>query len=339
MSKPIRVGIAGYGLSGRYFHAPLLKGCGYEVAGILTRNSVRAKHAVDDFPQVKIAATIEELLGIGLDLLVVATANLVHAEQVIAGIRSGTPVVVDKPMCLSYVQTEAIFNAAQEREVPVTVFFNRRWDSDSLTLKRVLREGLLGEVFRVDSRFERFRPSLALSSWRETSSPQEGGGLLLDLQPHLISTSLDWFGPAKLAYSSVRSIRGGVEDDVLLVLKHEGGVDSYLSASAIIGAPGPRLRVNGSKGTLVINDLDPQESLLRAGNFPRGGHWDVPTTSKATLHLGDEVIAIESENGNYAIFYDLVKGAIVGANAWPVSATDALSVASIIDQARASSIR
>jgi scyllo-inositol 2-dehydrogenase (NADP+) len=339
VNASLRVGIAGYGLSGRYFHAPLLKGCGYEVAGVLTRDSVRAGHAVEDFPQVEIASTIEGLLAIGLDLLVVASANVVHAEQIIAGMGSGTAVVVDKPMCLSYEQTEIILNTSQKRQVPVTVFFNRRWDSDSLTLKRVLREGLLGEVFRVDSRFERFRPSLASSSWRETSSPQEGGGLLLDLQPHLISTSLDWFGPATLAYSSVRSIRGDVDDDILLVLKHDSGVDSYLSASAIIGAPGPRLRVNGSKGSLVINDLDPQESLLRAGKFPRGGHWDVPTTSKATLQLGDEIFEVENENGNYAIFYELVKGALVGTNAWPVSSADALSVASIIDQARAISIR
>ena len=309
------------------------------MAGVLTHDSVRTGHAVEDFPKVKIASTIEELLAMELDLLVVASANIVHAEQVMAGINSGTPVVVDKPMGLSFEQTEMILNASQAKQVPVTVFFNRRWDSDSLTLKRVLREGLLGEVFRVDSRFERFRPSLASSSWRETYSPQDGGGLLLDLQPHLISTSLGWFGPATLAYSSVRSIRGGVDDDILLVLKHESGVDSYLSASAIIGAPGPRLRVNGSKGTLVINDLDPQESLLRAGKFPRGGQWDDPTSSRASLHLGDEIFEIESENGNYAIFYELVKGALTGANPWPVSPSDALAVASIIDQARAISIR
>jgi scyllo-inositol 2-dehydrogenase (NADP+) len=339
VSASLRVGIAGYGLAGRYFHAPLLKGCGYEVAGVLTRDSVRAGYAVEDFPEVKIASTIEELLSMELNLLVVASANIVHAEQVLAGINSGTPVVVDKPMGLSYEQTEMILSASQTREVPVTVFFNRRWDSDSLTLKRVLREGLLGDVFRVDSRFERFRPSLASSTWRERYSPQEGGGLLLDLQPHLISTSLDWFGPATLSYSSVRSIRGGVDDDILLVLKHESGVDSYLSASAIIGAPGPRLRVNGSKGSLVIDDLDPQESLLRAGKFPHGGKWDEPTTSRARLHLGEEIIDIESENGNYAIFYELVKGALAGTHAWPVSAADALSVALIVDQARANSVR
>lgn len=339
MNQSLRVGIAGYGLAGRYFHAPLLKGCGYQVVGVLTNNATRALHAVEDFPEVRITSTIDQLIGLGLDLLVVASANIVHAEQALAGVRAGIPVVVDKPMGLSYDQTKMLIDQAQERQVPITVFFNRRWDSDALTLKRVIAEGLLGDIFRVDSRFERYRPNLSASSWREKYSPQEGGGILFDLQSHLISTSLDWFGPAKLTYSSVRSIRGAADDDVLLVLSHESGVDSYLSASAIVGAPGPRLRVNGSHGTLMITDLDPQESLLRAGKYPPGGHWDVATSSNASLYRGDEIFDLEGENGNYAIFYELVKGAIAGLNPWPVSTEDVLAVASIIDQARASSVR
>lgn len=339
MGQSLKVGIAGYGLAGRHFHAPLLKGCEFDVVGVLTNNSERAQHALEDFPNVKITSAVEELVDLRLDLLVVASANIVHAEQALAGIKAGIPVVVDKPMGLSFKETEMIVEASEKEGVPVTVFFNRRWDSDALTVKRVMKEGLLGEIFRVDSRFERFRPSVVTSSWRERYSPQEGGGLLLDLQPHLISTSLDWFGPAKLAYSSVRSIRGGADDDILLVLNHDSGVDAYLSASAIIGAPGPRLRVNGTKGTLIVNDLDPQESLLRSGKYPEGGRWSEATSSKATLHRGDEIIDVESENGNYAIFYELVKGAIAGKNPWPVSTDDALAVASIIDEARANSVR
>ena len=339
MRETLRVGIAGYGLAGRYFHAPLLKGCGFDLVGVLTNNTERSQHAVEDFPKVRIASTIDELLTMQLDLLVVASANIVHAEQALLAINVGVPVVVDKPMGLSFGETKKIVEASEKEGVPVTVFFNRRWDSDSLTLKKVMREGLLGEIFRVDSRFERFRPSVTTSSWREKYSSEEGGGLLFDLQPHLISTSLDWFGPARLAYSSVRSIRGGADDDILLVLKHDSGVDSYLSASAIIGAPGPRLRVNGSKGTLIINDLDPQEALLRAGRYPKGGRWEVPTSSQAFIHRGDEIIEIEGENGNYAIFYELVKGAVAGVNPWPVSTQDALEVAYIVDEARTISIR
>lgn len=339
MNQSLRVGIAGYGLAGRTFHGSLLKGCGYYVVGVLTNNEARAQHVIEDFPHAKVASTMNQLLALGLDLLVVASANNVHAEQALAGINAGVPTVVDKPMARTYEETKRIVDASQASRVPVTAFFSRRWDSDSLTLKKVMSEDLLGDVFRVDSRFERFRPTLAASSWREKLSPEEGGGLLLDLQSHLLSTSLDLFGPAVLAYSSVRSIRGAADDDVLLVLKHRTGVDSYLSASAIVGAPGPRLRVNGTKGTLIIQDLDPQEALLRAGRYPIGGKWNEPTSSRATLHKGDEVIEIESENGNYAIFYELVKGALAGRNDWPVSTWDALAVASIIDEARAGSVR
>lgn len=339
MGQSLRVGLAGYGLAGRYFHAPLLKGCGFDVVGVLTNNSERVQHALEDFPKATITSTINQLLALHLDLLVVASANIVHAEQALAGINAGVPVVVDKPMGLSYEETKRIVDSSTQNNVPVTVFFNRRWDSDALTVKRVLKEELLGRVFRVDSRFERFRPSLATASWRERYSPQEGGGLLLDLQPHLISTALDWFGPAKLVFSSVRSVRGGADDDSLLVLKHEGGVDSFLSASAIVGAPGPRLRVNGTQGTLIINELDPQESLLRSGKYPEDGQWRIPTMQRTFLHRGNEVQELKSENGNYAIFYKLVKGALAGANPWPVSTEDALAVASIIDEARASSVR
>lgn len=339
MSQSLRVGIAGYGLAGRHFHGPLLKGSGFEVVGVLTTNSERAGQAQQDFPRIKITSTIEELIELRLDLLVVASATLVHAEQAMAGLRAGVPVVVDKPMGLTFAQTEMMVRTSEQEGVPITVFFNRRWDSDCLTVKKVMRDGLIGEVFRVDSRFERYRPSLATGTWRERYAPEDGGGLLLDLQSHLLSTALDLFGSAELGYAAVRTMRGGADDDVLLVLNHASGVDSYLSASAIIGAPGPRFRVNGTKGTLIINELDPQEGLLRSGNFPVDGHWNVPTASRAIIHRGDEIEEIESENGNYATFYELVKGALAGINPWPVSVDDALAVASIIDEARASSVR
>lgn len=339
MTFQLRAGIAGYGLSGRTFHGSLLKGSGFDVAAVMTKDPIRAVQAVQDFPATQIVSSIDELISTGIDLLVVASGNVVHVEQALAGINAGIPVVVEKPMALTLSDTQIIVDASKAKNVPVTVFFNRRWDSDSLTVKKVLNEGLIGEVFRVESRFERFRPEINPTSWREQHLPEDGGGLLLDLMPHLLSTTLELFGPAHLISSSVRSIRGASDDDVVLTLKHTSGVDSYLCASAIIGAPGPRLRVNGSKGTLIIQDLDPQEMYLRAGEYPVHGHWNRPTASPATLHYGTEVVEISGENGNYAIFYELVKGAIAGQNPWPVDVGDALEVATIIDQARAKSFR
>ena len=334
VTMALRVGIAGYGLAGRYFHAPLLKGCGYEVTAILTSNEVRKAHALEDFPHTTIVTSIEELLSIDLDLVVVASANIAHAEQAIAALNAGIPVVVDKPMGRNLEETQHIIDTSNAIGVPVTTFFNRRWDSDALTIKKVLASGVLGEVHRMDSRFERFRPELNPESWRENMSPEDGGGQLLDLQPHLISTAIDWFGNAELVTASVRSIRGSADDDSVLVLRHANGVISYLSASAVVGAPGPRIRILGSKGALVINDLDPQEALLRQGKYPEGGSWSEPTHSIAHIYRGSEIESFESVSGNYALFYSAVSKAILDGKSWPVTNEDALLVARIIDQAR-----
>jgi predicted dehydrogenase len=236
-------------------------------------------------------------------------------------------------------EVKEMIDLSETKSTLLTTFFNRRWDSDSLTIKKLLSTGELGQPFRFDGRFERFRPERNLASWRENLSPEEGGGLLLDLQSHLISTALDYFGPAQLVSASVRSIRGGADDDVTVVLKHESGVDSYLAASAVSGVPGPRVRLLGSKGALVINELDPQEDALRAGEIPFGGAWAKPMINTASLHKGGEVFPVESVSGNYAAFYTLVKAAIETGSAAPVSLADALRVAEIIEQARAISVR
>ena len=330
----LRVGIVGYGLAGRYFHAPLLKGCGFEIEAIATTSELRKGHALQDFPDVKVVDTSETLVKEKLDLVVVASANIAHAQDALCAINAGIPVVIDKPMGRTYAETKAIIDAGLKSGTPVSTFFNRRWDSNALTIKRVLTSGVLGQIHRLESRFERYRPELNTSSWRENMSAADGGGQLLDLQSHLISTAIDWFGSAQLVMSSVRSLRGGADDDAVLVLRHIDGTMSYLSASAVVGAPGPCTRILGSQGALVIQELDPQEDLLRSGKYPEGGAWAVPTISKAFIHRGNEVEEIIAENGNYALFYCAVADAIVGKAPWPIDNEDVLLVAHIIDQAR-----
>ena len=333
-----RVGIAGYGLAGRYFHAPFLKAADFEVVGALTTKPERKAAAISDFPKISVVESIEELLKLNLDLLVVASANKAHASQAIAGLKAGVPVVVDKPMGRTLKETKEIVDFSKQINVPVTTYFNRKWDSDALTIKKIIKEGILGNIFRLDSRFERYRPELSPESWRENQTAIEGGGNLLDLQPHLVSTALDWFGPANLITASVRSLRGGSDDDVTLVLEHTSGVDSYLSVSSINAAPGPRIRITGDKGSLVINEIDPQEPLLKSGKFPKNGQWTESTKSEAFLHLGDKVISYPSIDGNYSLFYIQVKQALSGGD-WPVTTDEALNVAEIIDKAREISFR
>lgn len=335
----LRVGISGYGLAGRYFHAPLLKAAGFEVVGVLTTNEERASHAFSDFPQVSIARTMPELLDFGLDLLVVASANIAHASDAIAGLTRKVPVVIDKPMGRNVEETQAIIEVAHQNGTAVTTYFNRLFDSDALTVKKVLAEGVLGDVFRLESRFERFRPQSNSESWREATSAADGGGNLLDLGPHLVSLALNWFGPAEVTYASIRSIRGLADDDIVINLKHESGVDSYLSASAIIGSDGPRIRLSGNNGSLVIQELDSQENRLRLGEYPEGGIWNPPAITPAFIHRGDEVIFYPGEAGNYSLFYSQVADALAGKAPWPVTCEDAIAVSKILEEARTLSIR
>jgi predicted dehydrogenase len=159
------------------------------------------------------------------------------------------------------------------------------------------------------------------------------------LQTHLLSIALHLFGKSEITYASLRDIRGGSEDDVSLTLRHESGVDSYLAASAISGAPGPRVRLLGSEGAVVIHDLDPQEPLLRSGKLPENGIWKMPTSSRAFLHRGDSIEEIEGVPGNYGNFYLQVKGALAGENEWPISHDEIVAVAQIIDKAREINVR
>lgn len=323
----MRAGIFGYGLAGRVFHAPLLKYAGFDVVAIQTNNPDRAAQAKADFPKVVICTDAAELLAQNLDLAVVASINTAHEANAKAAIDAGVAVVVDKPMAPTLAATRELFNYAESKNVPITVFFNRLWDSDTLTIKAKL--DLIGTPHRFDGRFERFRPDLNAQSWREQSTPQQGGGLLLDLQSHLISTAIDCFGPAKLKYAHVNSVRGASDDDVLLVLEHDSGVVSSLAASAISGAPGPRIRLLGDKGALVVNELDPQENLLRAGTYQSG-----EKRSKVQLHQGDKVSDVDAVPGNYVAFYSQMAEFLKGNGQLPVSKLLALQVAEIIDQAR-----
>ena len=337
----MRAGLVGYGLAGRYFHGPTLVSAGFEVAAICARSLEKKALAHQDFPNAILVTSIEELVDEDLDLIVVASTNEVHAQHARSAIEAGIATVVDKPMGRNYYETLELFETADLHGVALTVFFNRLWDSDSLTIKKAIRESAIGRVFRADSRFERFRPELNPASWRETTLSENGGGLLLDLQTHLVSTALDWFGPAELVHASVREIRGASDDDVVLVLKHDSGVDSYLSASAIVGAPGPRIRINGDAGSLVITELDHQEDLLRKGFKPAPGKWMSPEEikSEARIFKGEGSFNYPSEPGSYPSFYTAVRNHLEIGSPLPISREFALDVARILDKAREISAR
>lgn len=332
--RKLRVGIIGYGLAGRVFHAPILKGTGFEITGIVSRDSERAKQAKTDHPDAHVVPTVSELLRHDLDLVVVASVNSAHFENAVSAIDAGIPVVVDKPVGRDLDETARLVEYAQSRNIPLTAYYSRRWDSESLTTARVIREGEIGKVHRIESRFDRWRPEVKANAWREQATPDAGGGLLLDLQTHLVSQALLWAGPAEVAYASVRSIRGAADDDVTIALRHESGTESWLIVSAVSGYVGPRIRAFGNEGALVIDGLDPQEALLHTGAEPSDGHWQQAIQTPARIFRGDESEAIAVEEGDYPAFYRACSSAIRGEGEWPVSTNDVLAVAKIIQQAR-----
>ena len=210
-------------------------------------------------------ASVDELWD-AVDLVVVATPNRTHVPLALAALERGLPVVVDKPIAPSTAEAERLLAAGGR----VTVFQNRRLDGDFLTVRRLMREGVLGEPTRLESRFERFRPDVSAGAWRELPDPAEGGGLLLDLGAHLVDQARELFGPPARVYAEVDARRPGarVEDDVFLALEHPGEVRSHLWMSAIAPLHGPRLRASGLRAGIETFGLDPQEAQLADGVRP-----------------------------------------------------------------------
>ena len=220
MASVRRVVVLGYGLAGRFFHAPFIAATpGLELTGVVTGDEDRRAQALADYPGVAVLDTAEEVWARAaeLDLVAVATPNRVHVPLALAALEAGLAVVVDKPLATTADEGRRLVEAARERGLMLTVFQNRRWDGDFLTVKQLLADEALGKVHRFESRFERWRPELA-GTWRERA--EEGGGLLFDLGSHLVDQALQLFGPVDSVYAEVDVRRPGaeVDDDVFLAL-------------------------------------------------------------------------------------------------------------------------
>jgi predicted dehydrogenase len=266
--------------------------------------------------------------------VVVATPNHTHAPLAREAIERGVAVVVDKPLALTAPEARELLETGGR----LTVFQNRRWDSDQLTLRRLLGEGALGDVMRHESRFERWRPEQkGESAWRETRTPAEGGGVLLDLGSHLIDEALQLLGPAKQVYAEIDARRGGAaDDDAFVAITHASGAYSHLRASAVTAAPGPRLRTLGTRAAFVVDELDGQEEALRDGLRPgRDEPWGVGPAGR--LVRGDEEEPVRSERGDWPAFYRGVERWLRDSAAPPpVDPHVAVEVLRVIDAARRS---
>jgi predicted dehydrogenase len=263
----------------------------------------------------------------------ISTPAATHVTLTQQVLRLGLAVVCDKPFAPDAEAARATVRLAEQLEVPITVYQNRRWDSDFLTVRELLSQGALGTLSAFESRFERFRP--------ESGPSPAGGGTLLDFGSHLVDQALVMGGPVTGVYAEMhyRADPDGLDDDVFIALAHEGGVRSHLWGSWRQGSPGPRFRVAGTKGAYVIQDVDGQEAQLRSGGSPAisGDQWGTePPERWGHLLRGDVSEPVPSARGSWDLFYPAFAAAVRGERPVPVDPWDAVATAAVLDAARAS---
>ena len=335
----IHVALVGYGLGGRFFHAPFIATTpGMRLAVIVTGNADRQREAMAEHPGARIIATADELFADPgeIDLIVISTPNASHVLLALKAIEAKCAVVVDKPLAARSADARRLADAARRDNVMLTVFQNRRWDGDFITVRRLLRDDAFGDVHRFESRFERWRPALR-EGWRESAASDDAGGILFDLGSHLIDQALCLFGPVSNVYAELDRRRPGsqVEDDVFIVLTHASGVRSHLWMSAMAAQSGPRFRVLGSRAAYVKYGMDVQEAALRSGSRPGGEDWgrDAPE-DYGLLGVDDDLQRVPTERGDYGAFYAAVVRAVRDGAPPPVDVNDAIATLEIIERAR-----
>ena len=330
----VNVALIGYGLAGASFHAPFIAAePRLRLARVVTSRSEAVAQA---FPDAAVSADADVAIADpDIDLVVIATPNATHGPLARQALEAGKHVVVDKPFVLDSEEGAALIALARDRARMLSVFHNRRWDGDFLTVARLVASGQLGEIALAEFRWDRFRPEIK-QSWKEV--PEQGAGLLADLGPHLIDQTIRLFGFPDTIVGDVAFQRAGtLIDDYFEITFHYGARRVILSSSTLVAAPRPRFALHGPKGSFVKYGIDPQEALLRAGGRPSDPgygveppeHWGVLTTA-----AGSEALA--TERGDWGVFYCGVADAVIDGAPPPVDPADAVAGLSIIECARRS---
>ncbi len=332
-SSPIGVGLVGYGLAGAILHAPVIEALpDYRIAAVMTSRAEAA--ARRDRPQV--VADIDALLAIDeVELVVVVTPNDLHAPHAEAALRAGRHVVIDKPMAPSVAQCDRLIDLAEAAGRMLSVYHNRRWDADFLTLAGIVSRGELGEPALHEARWDRYRPDVA-AVWRNT--PRPGAGLLWDLGPHMIDQTLALFGWPDAMIADVATQRAGAgADDYFELTFHYGARRAILSASTLVAATRPRMALHGTGGSWWTEGLDPVEAALRAGRSPSDpGFVDglPPVPAFRAMRDGERFLA-PIDPVDPRAFYCQLATAIRSGSAVPVDPVEARDVVALIAAAHA----
>lgn len=323
----MKVGLIGFGMVAERFHVPLLRA---QERLILTHVVERHQdRSCGLTPPVITLRTVEELWKSEVDLVVILTPNETHYSLAEQALRSGKHVVVDKPFTVTSAQADSLIATSRETGRLLTVFHNRRWDNDFLTVKKLLEEGAVGRLRRFESRWERYRPS-PKGGWRE--QPKDGSGVLYDLGSHLMDQTLTLFGTPRRLFAHLQTQREGVQAvDCFDLHLDYGEHQVHLHSDCLTAVPSFRFALHGEVGSFIKRGLDPQEDALAAGRTPGSSGWgeEPPELWGELEALGSSGVArqtISSQNGDYTEFYRNLAAALAGEEALHVTAEQARDV-------------
>jgi scyllo-inositol 2-dehydrogenase (NADP+) len=339
MEQTVGVGIASFGLSGRVFHAPFIRlNKKFAIKRIIERSKDEARKS---YPEVAVSRSFEDLLNDPeIALVVVNTPDLTHFEFTKKALQAGKHVVVEKPFTQSAVQGEELIALAQEKGLMLTVYQNRRWDGDFLTVKEIIKNKMLGRLVDFESHFDRYRFAIQPDTWKEQANA--GASLIYNLGSHMIDQALVLFGMPEAVTAHIRVVRSrGEADDWYDIKLHYHDLNVCTKGSYLVREVGPRYILHGTLGSFVKHGIDPQEDTLNQGQAPGGPDWGKESQEWWGL-LNTEVngtqrrVIVETKPGNYGAFYDGVYDCIVHRTNPPVKPEEALNVIRIIEAAKRS---
>lgn len=339
MGNIIRTGIIGYGLSGRVFHAPFIDVVnGFELAKISTSNPDKVQMAKERYPNTTLVPDAKSIINDpDIDLVIVTSPNTVHFHWAKEALLANKHVVVEKPFTVTLAEAEELVELAKKKKKILSVYHNRRFTSDTKTVKKIMVSGLLGDVVDYETHFDRFRYNPKPGAWREEALP--GSGILYDLGSHLIDQSLHFFGMPQAVTAHIKAMRSWAKaDDSFDVKLHYPTHTSTLKSTMVAKIPGPTFQIHGTKGSFVKYGLDVQEATLDSGAIPNTPDWGAePEAIWGTLKTECEGIemssVIESEKGDYRDYFINLRDAIWGKCNIAVTAQEGANVMKIIELA------
>jgi len=336
-SNALKVALVGYGFAGKTFHAPFIAAVeGLQLSCIISSDAAKVHR---DWPGVTVLSTIDEACADPtIGLIVIATPNTSHFELAQKSLAAGKHIVVDKPFTLTVADAEKLLAQAAAAHRVLSVFQNRRWDSDFIDLRNLLRQGSLGEVMHFESHYDRYRPDVR-RRWREIPGP--GSGIWFDLGPHLVDQVLNLFGPPDAIFADLAAQRkGGETVDYFHILMRYGSRRVIVHGESFVSADLPRFAVHGTLGSYVKYGMDTQEDALKRGEKPGGPDWGVDTRPGMLYAWKDGKLresVVPTSRGNYAGYYGAVRDAILHGTANPTTPQDVLGVMTVLETAVRSS--